>query len=238
MLIGQYSICGMCTCMFVFCISLVMNFNPTLSIVAAFGQRELSWRVDTCARPPAAALRLCRTTWPSFLQGTQLQQVHLQLPSLAQPDKGPWLCPPWLPSHSFNSLEALGTSYRDSRLLPYSQLQTPQGTMAVKTPSPSPCQCLPETLLDAALPEGAGDTQRWPPDQEQHFWSPGQSVSRLHGGLDGSGCALGQTPGLDANSLDRFRAGEGYKLTILTLTRHSWQSALPTGDLGSVPSTC
>lgn len=61
----------------------------------------------------------------------------------------------------------------------------------------------------STLPRGAGATQWWPRDEGQHFRSPGQSVSSTHGEAGASGPTTGQTPGLEANSLDRFRAGAG-----------------------------
>lgn len=70
---------------------------------------------------------------------------------------------------------------------------------------------------------GAGATQRRAPDQEQHFRSPEQSVSKLHGELDNSGSAVGQTPGLDANSPDRFRAGGMIQIDYISIeSRISW----------------
>lgn len=58
-------------------------------------------------------------------------------------------------------------------------------------------------------------------------------MSKLHGGLDDSGSAIGQTPGLDANSLDRFRAGGVIQMNYISIkSRLSWQRALPKGRPG------
>lgn len=78
-------------------------------------------------------------------------------------------------------------------------------------PGPRPwaaASLAPALLQVSVLPWGAGAAQRWPHEKEQHFWSPGQSASRVHGEVDASCPSFGQTPGLDANSPDRFRAGE------------------------------
>lgn len=42
-------------------------------------------------------------------------------------------------------------------------------------------------------------------------------MSKLHDRLNGSGLAVGQTPGLDANSPDRFRAGGMRQVNTLAL---------------------
>ena len=76
-------------------------------------------------------------------------------------------------------------------------------------PGPAPLS-FPREACSAqvlALPPGVGAVQTRPPDMGQHFRSPGQSTSRVHGEVDASGPTTGQIPGLDANSEDRFRAG-------------------------------
>ena len=76
-------------------------------------------------------------------------------------------------------------------------------------PGPAPLS-FPREACSAqvlALPPGVGAVQTRPPDMGQHFQSPGQSTSRVHGEVDASGPTTGQIPGLDANSEDRFRAG-------------------------------
>ena len=76
-------------------------------------------------------------------------------------------------------------------------------------PGPAPLS-FPREACSAqvlALPPGVGAVQTRAPDTGQHFRSPGQSTSRVHGEVDTSGPTTGQIPGLDANSEDRFRAG-------------------------------
>lgn len=79
------------------------------------------------------------------------------------------------------------------------------------------------------LPRGAGATQWAPREERQHFWSPGQSVSSVHGEAGASGPTAGQAPGLEANSLDRFRAG-GKAIGSQWCRQQALHRAFPTLD--------